>query len=160
LNEVKPSNVVETTETEEDDSGELSDLTSDQGTNVFEAAFGYVENQTVVKSKEDDQVDVELKKNFAEFMRKKRKELYAAHREELKKEVMTAEKHYEEINLFGQAAENLEETKDGPSENKDTDDFQNFVDLLSRSELEEILRLLIPIIKLRTNLYLVGTKQR
>ena len=93
-------------------------------------------------------------------MRKKRKELYAAHRDELKKEVMTAEKHYEEINLFGQAVEDLEETKDGPSEKKDLNDFQNFVDLLSRSELEEILRLLIPIIKLRTNLYLVGTKQR
>ena len=38
--------------------------------------------------------------------------------------------------------------------------FQSFIDLLSQAELEECLRLLIPIIKLDVKMYLIGTKQR
>jgi len=37
--------------------------------------------------------------------------------------------------------------------------FQSFIDLLSREELEECLRLLIPIIKLGVSIYLIGTKK-
>ena len=36
--------------------------------------------------------------------------------------------------------------------------FQSFIDLMSTEELEECLRLLIPIVKLSESQYLIGTK--
>ena len=43
-------------------------------------------------------------------------------------------------------------------ENPEDSSFQDFIDLLSDVELEECLRLLLPIIKLDAGKYLVGTK--
>ena len=38
--------------------------------------------------------------------------------------------------------------------------FQSYIDLLSSEELEEILKLLIPVVKLNVKMYLIGTKSR
>ena len=42
--------------------------------------------------------------------------------------------------------------------NEEEGSFQNFIDLLSDAELEECLRLILPIIKLEPGKYLIGTK--
>jgi len=45
-----------------------------------------------------------------------------------------------------------------PEEEEDADlSFQGFIDLLSKEQLEQCLRLLVPVIKLDTNTYLIGT---
>ena len=38
--------------------------------------------------------------------------------------------------------------------------MQNYLDLLTDLELEELLRLILPIVKLETSKYLIGTKIR
>ena len=38
--------------------------------------------------------------------------------------------------------------------------FQNFIDLMSNEELEQCMRLIVPVIKLDTNSYIVGTQKR
>ena len=43
-------------------------------------------------------------------------------------------------------------------ENEEEETFQTFIDLLSDQELEDILRLILPIIKLDTGKYLIGSK--
>ena len=43
-------------------------------------------------------------------------------------------------------------------ENDEEGTFQTFIDLLSDQELEDILRLILPIIKLDTGKYLIGSK--
>jgi len=51
------------------------------------------------------------------------------------------------------ALQDASPTHDGTS-------FQNFIDLLSKEQLEQCLRLLVPVIKLDTNSYLIGTQKR
>ena len=42
----------------------------------------------------------------------------------------------------------------------DRTSFQDFIDLLSDLELDELLRLILPIVKIETGKYLIGTKVR
>ena len=41
-----------------------------------------------------------------------------------------------------------------------TDSMQNYLDLLTDLELEDLLRLILPIVKLEAGKYLIGTKIR
>ena len=61
-------------------------------------------------------------------------------------------KRHDETDLPGEAEEE-DKKQEKPS-------LSSFMDLLSQQQTEEILRLLIPVIKLNVKMYLIGTKSR
>ena len=70
---------------EQDDEADILSIGDDKATKEFTAAFGFVQQQAQEKSKDDDQVDLKLRKMYSEFMRKQRRAVRMAHQNELLK---------------------------------------------------------------------------
>ena len=137
---------------ENNDEADKSSLSDNEATKEFDAAFGFADKQPQDQSKTDDQVDIKLKAEFKEFMAKQRRTVRIAHHNQTI--LKSAEKKKKEETPFDED----EQDQSNEEEEEGFTSFQSFIDLMSTEELEECLRLLIPIVKLSESQYLIGTK--
>ena len=101
----------------------------------FNQAFQFVQTKAEKVSADDDAIDSNLKKVLLDLMDDQRKQVQRAW-------------------LSNKAGDN------GLRIEVDEGSFQDFIDLLSDVELNELLRLIMPIVKLEPGKYLIGTKVR